>query len=174
MREENYSIPAARGALGGAFPRSVQDLRVTHPTGASSHVHLCTLLPALRAKSPPTPVLPAATCSNSFLFSPSPQSAAYPVRYTLVYISTAVFYSESLVGCSLPARFKLENFYCSRKQTLIKKFATRADFFHKVRPDCGKKIIVYPRLEALLRVPFREVYRILRSTPFGRLRSCTS
>ena len=30
-----------------------------------------------------------------------------------------------------------------------------------------------PRLGALLRVPFREVYRISRSTPFGRLRSCT-
>ena len=33
--------------------------------------------------------------------------------------------------------------------------------------------IKYPRLGALLGVPFREVYKILRSTPFGRLRSCT-
>ena len=32
----------------------------------------------------------------------------------------------------------------------------------------------YPRLGALSGVPFREVYKILRSTPFGRLRSCTS
>ena len=39
---------------------------------------------------------------------------------------------------------------------------------------CGKKIIVYPRLGALSGVPFREVYKILRSTPYGRLRSCTS
>ena len=31
----------------------------------------------------------------------------------------------------------------------------------------------YPRLGALSGVPFREVYRILRVTPFGRLRSCT-
>ena len=33
--------------------------------------------------------------------------------------------------------------------------------------------IKYPRLGALSGVPFREVYKILRSTPFGRLRSCT-
>ena len=32
---------------------------------------------------------------------------------------------------------------------------------------------LYPRLGALSGVPFREVYRISRSTPFGRLRSCT-
>ena len=47
----------------------------------------------------------------------------------------------------------------------MKKFVTRADFFHKVRPDAGRKL--YPRLEALLGAPFREVYRILRSTPYG-------
>ena len=33
--------------------------------------------------------------------------------------------------------------------------------------------IKYPRLGALSGVPFREVYRFIRSTPFGRLRSCT-
>ena len=31
----------------------------------------------------------------------------------------------------------------------------------------------YPQLGALSGVPFREVYKILRSTPFGHLRSCT-
>ena len=58
---------------------------------------------ALRKKSPPTPVFPAATCSNSFPFSPSPQSAPYLVLYTAVYISTAVFYNEGIVGGS-PSR----------------------------------------------------------------------
>ena len=47
----------------------------------------------------------------------------------------------------LPAKLKYKNFNYSREQTLIKKFATRADFFHKVNPDCGKKII-YPQLGA--------------------------
>ena len=32
----------------------------------------------------------------------------------------------------------------------------------------------YPRLGALSGVPFREVYRILRVTPYGHLQSCTS
>ena len=32
---------------------------------------------------------------------------------------------------AFPARFKLENFYCSRKQNLMKKSVPRADFFHK-------------------------------------------
>ena len=82
-----------------------------HPMGASSHVHLCTLLPALREKSPPIPVLPAATCSNSFPFSPSPQSAPCPARYTLVYISTTLFYNIGLVVCRYSRNIKVRELY---------------------------------------------------------------
>ena len=46
--------------------------------------HLPPMRITLREKSPPI----------------SPQSAPYPVRYTLVYISTAVFYNEGIVGGS--------------------------------------------------------------------------
>ena len=49
----------------------------------------------------------------------SPQSAPYLVLYTLVYISTAVFYSEAFNFLS--AKVKEESFNYSRKQILIAK-----------------------------------------------------
>ena len=39
--------------------------------------------------------------------------------------------------------------------------------FYKELLIAGRKL--HPRLGALSGVPFREVYRILRSTPYGRL-----
>ena len=49
---------------------------------------------------------------------------------------------------ALSARLKLENFNCSREQTLIKKFATRADFFHKEVIDAGRKLYPHSRTGA--------------------------
>ena len=61
---------------------------------------------ALREKSPPISAYLSFVGSNCVCLSPSPRSAAYLARYTLVYISTAVFYSESLVGCSPSRKIK--------------------------------------------------------------------
>ncbi len=54
----------------------------------------------------------------------------------------------------------------------MKRFNTCSNIYYKEEIEAERKF--YPRIKALLRVPFREVYRISRSTPFGRLRSCTS
>ena len=48
------------------------------------------------------------TCSDGLYPPPSPQSAAYLVRYTLVYISTAVFYGEGFI-CYSPSRKSKSN-----------------------------------------------------------------
>ena len=60
------------------------------------------------------------TCSDSLYPPPSPQSAPYPVRYTLVYIVTAVFYGNGFICYSPSRRIKaFLLYYCGKK--IIKK-----------------------------------------------------
>ena len=52
----------------------------------------------------------------------------------------------------------------------MEKFVPRTSFFHKELLIAGIKLPFFdPRLGALSGVPFREVYKIYRSTPYGRL-----
>ena len=47
----------------------------------------------------------------------------------------------------------------------MKRFNICSNIYYKEEIEAERKF--YPRIEALLGAPFREVYRILRSTPYG-------
>ena len=81
--------------------------------------HLPPMRITLREKSPPIPANLSFVGSNCVYLSPSPQSAPYPVLYTVVYISTALLYSEAFNFLS--AKVKEESFNYSRKQILVEK-----------------------------------------------------
>ena len=89
----------------------------------------------LREKSPPISANLSFVGLNCVCLSPSPQSAPYLTVYTIVYISTAVFYSESLVGCSPSRKSKVRVLILlARTKTLWKSsYPVRAFFIRSYR-----------------------------------------
>ena len=144
MREENYFNPRLGALLrvpfrevyrSGCLSAKCTGFQGLHPSGVFGHVPPCTLPSTLREKSPATPANPSIISSNNLYPSPSPQSATYLVLYTLVNISTAVFYSEGLSVAAF-VRIKVGHTFQFASTKLMEEssYPVRT-FFHKVRLD---------------------------------------